>query len=137
MYSFLSSLGSLSRLMPAGQGSGQGGGAGSTAMTILPFVAIVAIFYFLILRPQNKKQRETKNMLASLKKGDRVVTIGGIHGVIQSVKDNTVIVRVDENVKLEFNRAAISNVERQARDDSDDKKLEAPAEKSGESSGNE
>ena len=140
MNSFLLSLGPLAQLM----GAPQGGEAqpGSTWMTILPFVAIVAIFYFLILRPQNKKQKETQKMLSALKKGDRVVTVGGIHGVIQSVKDNTVIVRVDENVKLEFNRAAISNVERQAKDDSDDKKadekkLEAPAEKSGENSGSE
>jgi len=122
-------------------GAPQGGDQqpGSAWISFLPLVAIVAIFYFLILRPQNKKQKETQKMLSAVKKGDRVVTIGGIHGIIQSVKESTVIIRVDENVKLEFNRAAISNVEKQSRDDSDDKKsnekkLEAPDEKDGDSS---
>jgi len=79
-------------------------------MTFLPLIAIVAIFYFLILRPQKKRQQETQKMLSALRKGDRIVTIGGIHGIIQSVRESTVIVKVDENVKLEFNRAAISGV---------------------------
>ena len=96
------------------------GGAGSM-MTFLPLVAIIAIFYFLILRPQNKKQKETQRMLSALKKGDRVVTIGGIHGVIQSVKESTLIVKVDENTKLEFNRAAIASVSSQAREEKEDK----------------
>jgi preprotein translocase subunit YajC len=62
-------------------------------------------------------------MLSALKKGDRVVTIGGIHGIIQSVKESTVILKVDENVKLEFNRGAISSVSSQAKDDDkEDKK---------------
>ena len=113
----------LSLLMGAPQG-GEGGGA-SSLMSFLPLIAIVAIFYFLILRPQNKKQKDTQKMLAAVKKGDRVVTIGGIHGVIQSVRESTVIIKVDENVKLEFNRAAISSVSAQARDDDEkDKEIE-------------
>ena len=59
-------------------------------------------------------------MLSALKKGDRVVTIGGIHGVIQSVKESTVIVKVDENVKLEFNRSAIATVSSQAKEEKED-----------------
>jgi len=96
-------------------------------MTFLPLVAIIAIFYFLILRPQKKKQQEAQKMLSALRKGDRVVTIGGIHGIIQSVRENTVIVKVDDSVKLEFNRSAISGVVSHAhsRDDRDDKKAEA------------
>jgi len=96
-------------------------------MTFLPLVAIIAIFYFLILRPQKKRQQESQKMLSALRKGDRVVTIGGIHGVIQSVRESTVIVRVDENVKLEFNRAAISGVVGHAhtKEDRDDRKAEA------------
>jgi preprotein translocase subunit YajC len=111
------SLGSLSRLMaaPAGDGS-----AGSSLFSFLPLIAIVAIFYFLILRPQNKKQKETQKMLSALKKGDRVVTIGGVHGVIQSVKESTVIVKVDDNVKLEFNRSAIATVSSQAKEEKED-----------------
>ena len=126
MSSFLLSLGPRVLLMGA-PGGAEGGG--NPIISFLPLIAIVAIFYFLILRPQNKKQKETQKMLAALKKGDRVVTIGGIHGVIQSVKESTVIVKVDDNVKLEFNRSAVSGVERQAKEDSEEKKIEAPEEK--------
>ena len=118
------SLGPLVRLMGA-PGGGEGGGS-SSLLSFLPLVAIVAIFYFLILRPQNKKQKETQKMLSALRKGDRVVTIGGIHGVIQSVKESTIIVKVDENTKLEFNRAAISTVSSQAKEEKEEKNEEAP-----------
>jgi preprotein translocase subunit YajC len=63
-------------------------------------------------------------MLSALKKGDRVVTIGGLHGVIQNVKENTVIVKVDENTKLEFSRSAVSSVTAQAKDDKEEKQIE-------------
>jgi preprotein translocase subunit YajC len=105
----------LSLLMAAPQGA-EGGGGGAGLMTFLPFVAIIAIFYFLIIRPQNKKQKDTQKMLSALKKGDRVVTIGGIHGVIQSVKDQSVIVKIDDNVKVEFSRSAISSIEAAAKE---------------------
>jgi preprotein translocase subunit YajC len=114
MYSFV-----LPLLFGAPQGSGQEGGG--TLFSFLPLVAIIAIFYFLILRPQSRKQKETQRMISALKKGDRVVTIGGIHGVIQTVKESTVIVKVDENVKLEFNRGAISSVTSSAKEETDEK----------------
>ncbi len=85
-------------------------GGGSMLMTVLPFILIIAIFYFFIIRPQNKKQKETEKMINALKKGDKVVTIGGIHGVVSSTKEKTVIVKVDDNTKLEFNRSAIATV---------------------------
>jgi preprotein translocase subunit YajC len=100
-----------------GAPAGAEGSPGSSLFSFLPLVAIVAIFYFLILRPQNKKQKDTQKMLSALKKGDRVVTIGGIHGVIQSVKENTVIIKVDESVKLEFNRSAVATVSSQAKEE--------------------
>ncbi len=78
--------------------------------SILPLLLIIVIFYFFMIRPQNKKQKETEKMLNALKKGDKVVTIGGIHGVVSSVKENTVIVKVDDGCKIEFNRSAISTV---------------------------
>lgn len=78
--------------------------------TFLPMIAIFAIFYFFLIRPQNKKQKETEKMIAALKKGDKVVTIGGIHGVISSTKEKTVVVKVDDNTKIEFNRTAIASV---------------------------
>ncbi|MCF0241306.1 MAG: preprotein translocase subunit YajC [Treponema sp.] len=79
-------------------------------VSLLPFLLIIVVMYFLMIRPQNKKQKETEKMLAALKKGDQVVTIGGIHGVVSSVKENTVIVKVDDDAKIEFNRSAISTV---------------------------
>jgi preprotein translocase subunit YajC len=112
----------LSLLM--GAGSAPSGGSGSTLLSFAPIVAIVAIFYFLIIRPQNKKQKETQRMLSELKKGDRVVSIGGIHGVIQSVREASVIVRVDENTKIEFSRSAIASVEASGKTRAEGKKSE-------------
>ena len=95
----------------------QAGGAGSASTSsslvgsLLPFLLIIVIFYLFLIRPQNKKQKETQKMLDALKKGDKVITIGGIHGTVSSVKENTVIVKVDDACKLEFNRTAISSVE--------------------------
>ena len=79
--------------------------------TLIPFVLIIVIFYFFLIRPQNKKQKETERMLNALKKGDRIVTIGGIHGTIASVKEQTVVVKVDDGCKIEFNRSAVATVE--------------------------
>jgi preprotein translocase subunit YajC len=104
--------------------SAQSGGLGGL-MSFLPFVAIIAIFYFLIIRPQNKKQKETQKMLAALKKGDKIVTIGGIHGTIQSVKESTVIVKVDMDCRIEFSRSAISGVESAAKEENKPAELAA------------
>lgn len=93
---------------------GAAGSASSTSQlvsTFVPFVLIIAIFYFFLIRPQNKKQKETEKMINALKKGDKVVTIGGIHGVVSSTKEKTVIVKVDDNCKIEFSRSAIAGVE--------------------------
>lgn len=101
--------------IPFLQAAGTAGSASTTGAltgTLLPFLLIIIIFYFFLIRPQNKKQKETEKMLAALKKGDKVITIGGIHGTISSVKEKTVIVKVDENTKLEFNRSAIASVEK-------------------------
>jgi preprotein translocase subunit YajC len=119
----------LSLLAGAQDPSGAPQGAAGL-LQFLPFVAIIAIFYFLIIRPQNKKQKETQRMLGALKKGDRVITIGGIHGVIQSVKDQSIVLKVDDNVRLEFNRSAISSVESAAKEEKsgklEDKRDEKP-----------
>jgi preprotein translocase subunit YajC len=117
MNSFLFSL----LMASSPDGAAPAGGSGAFIQTMIPFALIIAIFYFLIIRPQNKKQKETQRMLSALKKGDKVVTIGGIHGIIQSVKEHSVIVKVDENTKLEFNRSAISNVESSAKEDKTEK----------------
>jgi len=112
----------LSLLMAAPQSAdGAAASPGSGLLSFLPLAAIIAIFYFMIIRPQSKKQKETQKMLAALKKGDRVVTIGGIHGTIQSVKESSVVVKVDENTKIEFTRSAVSSVESVSKDKDDSK----------------
>jgi preprotein translocase subunit YajC len=111
----------LSLLLGAPQG---GGDSKSTLLSFAPIVAIIAVFYFLIIRPQNKKQKDTQRMLSELKKGDRVVSIGGIHGVIQSVRESSVIVKVDESTKVEFSRSAIASVEASGKVRAEDKKTE-------------
>ncbi len=90
--------------------AGAAGGPASMAPTLVTFGLVFLIFYFLIIRPQNKRQKETKAMLAALQKGDKVVTIGGIRGVIQNLKDETVVVKVDTDTRLELSRSAVSSV---------------------------
>lgn len=79
--------------------------------TLIMFGSIFLVFYFLIIRPQSKKQKEMRKMIEALKKGDKIVTIGGIHGIVSTVKERTVIVKVDDDVKLEFSKSAVASVE--------------------------
>jgi preprotein translocase subunit YajC len=88
--------------------SGQGGGDFMT--TILMFAVIIAIFYFMILRPQQKRQKERKKLLESMKKGDKVVTAGGLHGTIVGIEDKTLLLQIAENVKVKVERSSISVV---------------------------
>jgi preprotein translocase subunit YajC len=92
---------------PAG---GAEAGAGGLFTSFIPLILIIAIFYFLIIRPQGKKRKETERMLSSLRKGDKVITIGGLHGTVQTVRETTVIIKADDNVKLEFLRSAVANI---------------------------
>ncbi len=77
---------------------------------MLPLLAVFAIFYFLLIRPQKKEQQKTEKMIAQLQKGDKIITIGGIHGVVSSTKEKTLIIKVDENCKIEINRSAVGVV---------------------------
>ncbi|MBQ7538519.1 preprotein translocase subunit YajC [uncultured Treponema sp.] len=95
--------------VPLLQAAGAASGS-QTLMSVVPFILIIAIFYFFIIRPQNKKQKETQKMIDALKKGDKVVTIGGIHGLVSQTKEKTVIIKIDEGVKIEVNRSAIAGV---------------------------
>jgi len=79
-------------------------------MSFLPMIAIVGIFYFLVLRPQSKKAKEHQRMLSELKKGDDVSTQGGIIGKITGIKDNEVTLQVQEGVRIRFLRSAITGV---------------------------
>jgi preprotein translocase, YajC subunit len=92
--------------------------------TLVTFGLIFVIMYFLIIRPQNKKQKETQKMIEAVKKGDKVVTIGGVHGVVSSVKEGVVVVKVDDDCKIEFSKSAIAAVTAKSE------AAEAPADKS-------
>ena len=81
-----------------------------TLISLLPFVLLLVIFYFLLIRPQQKHQRQRQEMLDALRKGDRVVTIGGIHGTIKELHDDVLVLRVADNVNIKFSRQGIDRV---------------------------
>lgn len=95
---------------------------GSIVMMVVMMAAVFGVFYFLIIRPQKKKQKDLKTMLDSLKKGDKVVTIGGIRGTVQDVKEKTVVLKVDENTKLEFSKDAVSGIANKSENSGESKK---------------
>jgi preprotein translocase subunit YajC len=95
---------------PQGGASAQGQGGGNPMSLIFMIVAIFAVMYFLMIRPQQRQKKQQQDLLSKLAKGDKVVTVGGIHGTIAGVKDSTVIVKIAENVKVEVNRSAVSQV---------------------------
>lgn len=86
-----------------------GTGGGGILGLILPFVLMFVIFYFLLIRPQQKKQKTRNAMLGALKKGDKVVTIGGLHGTIVEITDDVVVLKVNDVTKLTFDRSSISH----------------------------
>ena len=88
---------------------GEGGG-GSLVSTLIMFGAIFLIFYFMIIRPQQKRAKEKEKMLSNLEKGDKVVTNGGIHGVIAGLEDKTALLMISENTKIKIDRSAIVTV---------------------------
>jgi len=77
---------------------------------LFPLALILLIFYFIMIKPQQKQQREFKKMLEGLKKNDQVVTIGGVHGTIVNVKERTFVVRVDDNTRLEIDKSAVARL---------------------------
>jgi preprotein translocase subunit YajC len=82
---------------------------GNPYSTMILFGAIIVIFYFFMIRPQQKKQKEQKVFRESIKKGDNVVTIGGLHGKVASVEsDDTIILEVDKGIRLKFEKSALS-----------------------------
>ncbi|MBN1587402.1 MAG: preprotein translocase subunit YajC [Candidatus Omnitrophica bacterium] len=93
-------------------GGGASGAAPSPLISFLPLILIFLIFYVLLIRPQNKKEAERKKMIDGIQKNDEIVTIGGIHGTIVNLKDDVVTVRVDEKVRIDIDRSAVSRVEK-------------------------
>jgi len=88
----------------------QGEGGGNPLYTFMPFVLIFVVFYFFMIRPQQKKQKQTQAMLSSLKKGDKVVTNSGMFGEVWGIdeKENKVVLKFGENLKVEFLKSSIA-----------------------------
>ncbi len=82
--------------------------AANPIVNLMPLILIFVIFYFLLIRPQKSKEKEHRKMLSQLNKNDEVVTSSGIHGTIVNVKDKTVTLRIDENVKIEIEKNCIA-----------------------------
>lgn len=83
---------------------------GAGIVSFLPIIFIGIVMYYVMIRPQMRKQKEQTALVSALKTGDRVVTSSGIHGLISNVKDRTVIVKIAENVKIEMEKSAVANV---------------------------
>ncbi len=103
-------------MAPAPDAGGQPGAAGGL-MQFFPLILIFVIFYFLIIRPQQKRAKEQREMLANLKKGDKIVTAGGVHGLVDSLSDKTVTVKIAENVKVKLDRASVARLRTGAGED--------------------
>jgi preprotein translocase subunit YajC len=88
----------------------QGNGGGSMISTLIMFGAIFAIFYFMIIRPQQKRAKEREKMLSEIQKGDKIITSSGMHGTVIAIEDKTYLIQVSENVKIKFEKSAITSV---------------------------
>jgi preprotein translocase subunit YajC len=88
---------------------GEGGGGGLIS-TLIMFGAIFLIFYFMIIRPQQKRSKEKEKMLSNLEKGDKVLTSGGIHGIVSGLEEKTALLQISDNVKIKVERSAIATV---------------------------
>lgn len=95
------------------QPAGQGGGGGGAAQMIIFLVLIIVVFYFFMIRPQQKKQKQMQNFRDSLKKGDKIVTIGGIHGKILNTDETTFVIEVEDGTKLRIDKNAVAVDERE------------------------
>jgi preprotein translocase subunit YajC len=88
--------------------SGEGGG--SPAGLLIPLLGMLAIFYFLLIRPQQKKQKQMQTMIEAIRKGDRVLTTGGIYGTVAGIKENMIILKIADDVKIEIVKQAVASV---------------------------
>ena len=97
-------------VLMAGAPGGEGAGPGGLGQMMIPMVVIFGIFYFMIIRPQQRKEKDRKAMIASIKSGARVMFSGGILGTVTNVKEHTVIVKVADSVKIEVARGCVNRV---------------------------
>ncbi len=85
------------------------GGNENPLVSLLPLVLVIVVFYFFMIRPQMKKQKELRQFRDSLKKGDKVMTIGGIHGKVADIKESTIVIEIADKVRLTVEKSAIIN----------------------------
>lgn len=96
----------------------QGGNPeGGLMSTLIMFALIIAIFYFLILRPQQKRQKDRQKLLETLKKGDKVLTAGGMYGTISGIDEKTVLIQVADGVKMKFERSSVTSILKEGEPD--------------------
>ncbi len=94
--------------MAFAQGQAPAGAAGSGWISFVPIILMIVIFYFLLIRPQQKKEKERKNMIASIQKGDKVITVGGLYGIVTNIKEDDIIVlKIADKTNAEFSRSSI------------------------------
>ena len=100
---------SVAYAMGANPAGGQGG---SQYMSIVMLVAIVGIFYFLMIRPQQKRAKDHKNFLESLKKGDKIITSGGLYGTITGITDDAITIEIAEKVRVKVEKGTVATLQR-------------------------
>jgi preprotein translocase subunit YajC len=93
-----------------GQGGGVGGSAAGGFASFIPLILMFVIFYFLLIRPQQKKNKEHRDMINNLKRGDRIITSGGIHGTVTAVSDTALTVEISDKVRVKLSRNSVSGV---------------------------
>jgi preprotein translocase subunit YajC len=86
--------------------------AANPLVQLFPLALIFIIFYFLLIRPQKQKEKEHQKMIEGVNKNDEIVTLGGIHGTVVNIKEKTVILRIDENVKMEIEKSSIAYIKK-------------------------
>jgi preprotein translocase subunit YajC len=101
------------QLLAAQPPPGNGGG-GSVFSLFMPLILIFVVFYFFIIRPQQKRQKERQNLLSAIKKGDKVIAAGGLHGTIVGLDDKTVLLQVADNLKIKCERSSVITILKEA-----------------------
>ena len=99
-------------------------GQGNPLMQFLPFIAIIMMMYFLLIRPQQRQRKELEKRVASLRKGDKVVTAGGIHAAVHHISERTVTLKLSEGVFVPFEKTSIQSVSKTTKEDGEDDSAE-------------
>ncbi len=93
-----------------------GAGGGSMISTVVMFSLIIFIFYFMIIRPQQKRAKERQSLLEGVKKGDKIITVGGVHGTVVGMEEKTLLIEISDGVKVKYEKTAVSTINRPSDD---------------------